>query len=177
MSVLEELTREHRLFIEQVRRLERALLLPEDDVRVELERVLLVLFSGLERHEELENLAFTGGVRRWGRKAAAVLSLLEGQHQAVAELRRDLLLVLQECDRSAFDQLASLVVVLARTLRRHMRMEESRLWPLVGPVEARLGPAARRRLARKLAVHSRVFAREMQLRGEMAEEMVGVGRR
>lgn len=128
MSVLKSLAEEHRVFRGLIGRIERALDLPEQLMRSEILEALLVLLPALERHEEIEDLAFSEPRYRKSPGAAALLKELEYQHRDVERLRKEIDASLK-LDDLPVEEVRRLASLLAKRLTAHFATEERRLWP------------------------------------------------
>ena len=126
MRVLKALAQEHRIFLRLIGRIERALSAGEDAARAEVRESLLVLLPALDKHEEIEESAFSacGPIPGAGR----IEEELEHEHGRVRALRTEVREALGGVDRG-WDAFKPLVLALTRKLRGHFQIEELRLWP------------------------------------------------
>lgn len=128
MKVLKSLAEEHRIFRGLIARIERALGCPEPQLRSEILEALLVLLPALDRHERIEDLAFSNPSYRKSPGAAVLLKELERQHRDVERLRKEIDDSLK-MDELPVDEVRRLASLLATRLTAHFATEERRLWP------------------------------------------------
>lgn len=129
MPIIATLIKEHRMFEGLAERLERSLILEETLARSELRDTLLVLVPALERHEELEALAF--------HEPSEALTKTEAQHRLLEQLRGQTFQALQASDAVGFPALKDLVRRLTSALREHFATEEKLLFPTARPSSRR----------------------------------------
>lgn len=129
MSIVEVLTREHRVFERLIGRIERSLKLDEVHAREELRESILVLLVALERHEDIENLVFRQTSAADKRGARALFHEIAVQHRKIGALKDELLQAFDEAQADSYDSIKSLALQLVGKLRSHFQTEENRLWP------------------------------------------------
>jgi hypothetical protein len=142
MSVLDTLSREHRLFTRLADRLENSVKLAEDAARSEMKNVLLLLLPALDTHEEIEDLVF-GHPYAAQPGARVILAEVSAQHSEILALREDLLVALREAAGCPFAALSQMVLNLVQKLKLHFITEETGLWPHYAASRARNGALAR----------------------------------
>ncbi|MBI3563635.1 MAG: hypothetical protein HY079_00405 [Elusimicrobia bacterium] len=145
MKVMDLLSREHAAFRRLLDRLETDLDHPAPRAREEMSEALRILLPALDRHEEIEELAFE---RPASDDAADEKTLAEvaAQHRAIEALRGEILYALELAGECPFERLHALTGFLARNLRDHLSTEEIRLWP-------RYQEVLRRSFERDLSAH------------------------
>jgi hemerythrin-like domain-containing protein len=161
MNVREVLSREHRSFRLTLDALEREADQHESRAKSALADSLRLLLPALDRHEELEDLIFEFASMEDGGEA---LDAVAAQHRGIAELREEILEVLERVDACSFDRLRGLALFLAQSLRVHLNTEESRLWESFRDLLDRPCDAV---LAERLRRRARVLERELR-RGRAA---------
>lgn len=160
MSVFASLAQEHALFLEFVARLERGAAAPDARTAArDTRNTLLVLLSALKAHERLEDLVFQEKPDPLLPEAAAALRLVETQHRALGALREEALELLRDGTSENGESMRSLVLRLAKLLRRHFEDEERRLWPSLNALTSRSSLARLDRLAK---AHVRATSRDLE---------------
>jgi len=130
VSVFKSLAEEHALLLSLVARLESAAAEPDSrSAAKETRNLLLVLLKALEAHEGLEHLVFDREEGAPAAEESATAALIERQHAALGELRREGAALLQGLPREDSATMRGLSRRLARLLRRHFENEERALWP------------------------------------------------
>lgn len=126
-STRETLDKDHRVFERLADALDRSRLRPPGEMRELVAATLGVLEPALKSHEALElALLDRVSVRRPGLTEGLRVASL--QHDAIASLLKDLRIILAEPARYRAEHMASLIFLLARNLREHLRYEEEVLW-------------------------------------------------
>lgn len=129
MSVLNCLSREHRLFEMLTARLRFCAERDGPGARARIEDLLQVLLPALEQHDAIETLIFTLP-QSWERDERSAHELVEAQHDALRGLRAEIQTLLRDRSDAPFSQLALLVDALCGKLDWHFKTEELLLWPL-----------------------------------------------
>ena len=167
MSVLDTFAGEHAVFERLIQELQDALRQDEDSARRALRDTLLILIPALESHEKLEDLVFSGAVKKGAGKA---ISELNKEHWRIALLRRELLEAMKDSWEFPFDKLSELMLKLVCELRQHFLMEERRLWPRYRELAGR---SAGRALERRAQLQLKRLLGEVQRRREALTECGG----
>lgn len=130
MTIAEHFTKEHALFRVLVNELELDLARAEDRARADVSDALRVLLPSLDRHAEIEEIAFRYPPDNVDDDPKA-LAEVAAQHRALAALRNEILFALERSSEEyPFVKLRALTESLINDLREHLQTEELRLWPL-----------------------------------------------
>lgn len=130
MSVLNCLTREHRLFERLLERLRQGIESSGDHASALLiTETLQVMLPALDRHDVLEDLVFGQPGPSMGVDEKRARELVEAQHMALQRLREDVHDLLRD-HTAPLPRLKSLAELLAGRLEWHFKTEEMLLWPL-----------------------------------------------
>jgi|GEM_PF-5386637 len=128
MRAIDALTKEHRVFLRLIDRIERALRRQETQARAEVRESLLVLLPALDRHEEIEDSVFAGEDSAPEGDGKALLAELRREHARVNLLRAEIAEALGGAENS-WGGFGASVAELTAKLRDHFIVEEKRLWP------------------------------------------------
>ena len=129
MEILDLLAQEHRVLEDLLRRIERAMKYPREVACKEWQKAFLVLLPALDRHEEIETIAFENPAYQSKKGARRILREIELQHGKISSLRQETLAALKEVDVPDLPSLHALISQLVRRLRDHFVAEETSLWP------------------------------------------------
>lgn len=129
MNLIDILSREHKIFLEILDRMEKSFKYDEATARGELRGAFLTLLPALEKHEKIEALVFRPPERASGGPAKRLLVEIEAQHRQIEALRDELQEALAESDRGSLERIKFLAFEIEEKLRLHFRTEETRLWP------------------------------------------------
>lgn len=129
MNLIDILSREHKIFLGILGRMEKSFKYDEATARRELRDAFLTLLPALQKHEEIEALVFRPPERASGGPAKRLSAEIEAQHRQIEALRGELQKALAEAGSSSFERLKFLAFEIEEKLRLHFRTEETRLWP------------------------------------------------